>query len=284
MAILTQTRARPGWWTILRNFWAEIDRDHVSIMAAGIAFYALLSIFPGMSALISIYGLVADPAAIENQLNSLSGVLPQEALKLLSDQLHALVAAPRDKLGLGLVVSLLLALWSAISGTGALMQALTVAFEERENRGVLSFYGRAIALTLGVGLFALLSLFLIAVIPAVIGSLPISELWRDRVSLIRWPILAILAILAMCVLYRYAPARRNPCWHCFSAGTIGAAVLWLVGSAGFSFYVARFSSYDKTYGSLGAVVILLMWFYVTAYIILAGAELNSEIEKARARG
>jgi membrane protein len=118
----------------------------------------------------------------------------------------------------------------------------------------------------------------------VIGSLPISELWRDRISLIRWPLLAILAILALCVLYRYAPARQDPCWHCFSPGTIGAAVLWLVGSAGFSFYVARFSSYDKTYGSLGAVVILLMWFYVTAYIILAGAELNSEIEKARARG
>jgi membrane protein len=284
MTILTQTQAPPGWWTILKNFWAEIDRDHVSIMAAGIAFYALLSIFPGMSALISIYGLVADPAAIENQLNSLSGVLPQEALKLLSDQLHALAAAPRDKLGFGLVVSLVIALWSATSGTGALMQALTVAYEERENRGLLSFYGRAITLTLGVGLFALLSLFLIAVIPAVIGSLPISELWRDRISLIRWPLLAILAILALCVLYRYAPARRNPCWHCFSAGTIGAAVLWLVGSAGFSFYVARFSSYDKTYGSLGAVVILLMWFYVTAYIILAGAELNSEIEKARARG
>jgi membrane protein len=284
MTILTQTQAPPGWWTILKNFWAEIDRDHVSIMAAGIAFYALLSIFPGMSALISIYGLVADPAAIENQLNSLSGVLPQEALKLLSDQLHALAAAPRDKLGFGLVVSLVIALWSATSGTGALMQALTVAYEERENRGLLSFYGRAITLTLGVGLFALLSLFLIAVIPAVIGSLPISELWRDRISLIRWPLLAILAILALCVLYRYAPARRNPCWHCFSAGTIGAAVLWLVGSAGFSFYVARFSSYDKTYGSLGAVVILLMWLYVTAYIILAGAELNSEIEKARARG
>jgi membrane protein len=284
MAILTQTRARPGWWTILRNFWAELDHDNVSIMAAGIAFYALLSIFPGMSALISIYGLVADPAAIENQLNSLAGVLPQEALKLLSDQLHALVAAPRDKLGLGLVVSLLLALWSATSGTGALMQALTIAHEERENRGLPSFYGRAIALTLGIGLFALLSLFLIAGIPAIIGSLPISELWRDRVSLIRWPFLAILGILALGVLYRYAPARQRPCWNCFSAGTIGAAVLWLVGSAGFSFYVARFSSYDKTYGSLGAVVVLLIWFYVTAYIILAGAELNSEIEKARSHG
>ena len=284
MTLLTQTTARPGWWTILRNFWAEIDRDHVSIMAAGIAFYALLSIFPGMSALISIYGLVADPITIENQLSSLSGILPQEALKLLSDQLHALVAAPRDKLGLGLLVSLLLALWSATSGTGALMQALTVAYEEQDDRGTLSFYGGAIALTLAIGVFALLSLFLIAGIPAVIGSLPLSELWRDRISLIRWPLLAILALVAMGVLYRYAPARRNPCWHCFSAGTIGAAVLWLVGSAGFSFYVARFSSYDKTYGSLGAVVILLMWFYVTAYIILAGAELNSEIEKARERG
>ena len=284
MAILTQTKARPGWWAILKNFWAEIDRDHVSIMAAGVAFYTLLSIFPGMSALISVYGLVADPMTIQNQLSSLAGVLPQEALKLLSDQLHALVAAPRDKLGLGLVVSLLLALWSATSGTGALMQALTVAYEERDNRGPVAFYGRAIALTLGIGLFAVVSLFLIAVIPAVIGSLPISELWRDRVSLIRWPLLAILALFALGVLYRYAPARQNPCWHCFSAGTIGAALLWLVGSAGFSFYVARFSSYDKTYGSLGAVVILLVWFYVSTYIVLAGAELNSEIEKARARG
>jgi membrane protein len=283
MAILTQTAARPGWWTILTNFWARLDRDHVSIMAAGIAFYALLSIFPGMSALISIYGLVADPATIETQLNSLSGVLPQEALKLLSDQLHTLVAAPRDKLGLGLLVSLLIALWSATSGTGSLMQALTVAYEERENRGILSFYGRAIVLTIGVGVFALLSLFLIAGIPAVIGLLPLSELWRDRISLIRWPLLAILAVAALGVLYRYGPARRNPCWHCLSGGTMAAAVLWLVGSAGFSFYVARFSSYDKTYGSLGAVVILLMWFYVTAYIILAGAELNAEIEKARAR-
>lgn len=284
MAILTQTKARPSWWATLTNFWAELDRDHVSIMAAGVAFYALLSIFPGMSALISIYGLVSDPATIEHQLSSLAGVLPQEALKLLSDQLHALVAAPRDKLGFGLLISLLLALWSATSGTGALMQALTVAYEERDNRGSLSFYGTAIALTLGIGIFALLSLFLIAVVPAIIDLLPLSEVWRDRVSLIRWPLLAVLALLALGLLYRYAPARQqHPCWHLFSAGTIAAALLWLLGSAGFSFYVARFSSYDKTYGSLGAVVVLLMWFYVTTYIVLAGAELNSEVEKARAR-
>jgi membrane protein len=283
MAILTQTRARPGWWTILTNFWAKLDRDHVSIMAAGVAFYALLSIFPGMSTLISLYGLVADPAAIEQLLSSLAGVLPQEALKLLSDQLHALVAAPHDKLGLGLLVSLLIALWSATSGTGALMQALTVVYEEREERGILTYYGLAIALTIGIGLFALLSLFLIAVVPAILGTLPIPQDWQDRLSWIRWPLLAVLAVLALGLLYRFAPSRREPCWHCFSVGTIVAALLWLLGSAGFSFYVARFSSYDKTYGSLGAVVILLMWFYVTAYIVLAGAELNSEIEKAQAR-
>src|SRR5260370_21856193 len=192
MAILTQTAARPGWWTILTNFWARLDRDHVSIMAAGIGFYALLSIFPGMSALIAVSGLVADPATIEPQLTSLSGVLPQEALKLLSDQLHTLVAAPRDKLGLGLLVSLLIALWSATSGTGSLMQALTVAYEERENRGILSFYGRAIVLTIGGGAFALFSLFLIAGLPPVIGSLRLSEVWRGGPALISWRFFAVL--------------------------------------------------------------------------------------------
>src|SRR6059058_5875688 len=114
MAILTQSKARPGWWAILTNFWAEIDRDHVSIMAAGVAFYGLLAIFPGMSALISLYGLVSDPAVIEKQMSFLTGVLPHEALKLLSDQLHTLVTAPRAKLGIGLVVSLSLAMWSAM--------------------------------------------------------------------------------------------------------------------------------------------------------------------------
>src|SRR5712671_3006475 len=280
MAILTQTAARPGWWSILTNFWARLDRDHVSIMAAGIAFYALLSIFPGMSALISVYGLAADPAVIERQLNAISGILPQEALTLLSDQLHTLVAAPPGRLGLGLVVSLSITIWSATSATGVLMQALTIAFEEKETRGPIRFYLRAIGLTVGVGLFAVLSLFLIAVVPALIGALPLPELWSDRISLIRWPILAGLVLLALGIVYRVAPARQTPRWHWLSAGTVGAALLWLIGSAGFSFYVARFGSYDKTYGSLGAVVILLMWFYLSAYIVLAGAELNSEYEKA----
>ncbi len=275
--------ALPGCAGIIAEVWAELDRDNISVIAAGVAFYGLLAIFPGMSALISIYGLVADPAVIEGQVAALAGVLPQEALKLLSDQLHSLIAAPPAKLGLGLLVSLLLALWSAMSGTGALMRALSVAYEEQDRRGVVGFYGRSLALTLGIGAFGLLSLFLIAVVPAAVDLLPVSAVWRDAFALIRWPILAGIVLIALGCLYRFAPARQTPSWHWVDPGTVAAALLWLIGSACFSFYVERFASYNKTYGSLGAVVVLLMWFYVSAYIVLAGAELNSAIEKARHR-
>jgi membrane protein len=272
---------RPGSGRIIADVWAGIDRDHIPVMAAGVAFYALLAIFPGMTALISSYGLVADPAVIERQVAALSEVLPQAALKLLSDQLHALIAAPTAKLGVGLIVSLALALWSATSGTGTLMQALTVAYQGKNTSGVIAFYLRAIALTIAIGIFGLVSLFLIAVVPVAIDWLPIPAMWRTSVALIRWPVLAGLVFVALGVVYRFAPARQTPRWHWLSPGTIAAALLWLIGSAGFSFYVARFGSYDKTYGALGAVVVLLMWLYVSAYIVLAGAELNSAVEKSR---
>jgi len=248
-------------------------------MAAGVAFYAFLSLFPAMSAVISVYGLVADPVAIERQITVLAGLLPQEALVLLSDQLRALIEASPGGLGLGLIVSLVFALWSATSGAGTLMQALTVAYEEDETRGVIMFYLAAVGLTVAIGGFGLLSLFLIAVVPAVVDYLPLPRPWLDAIALIRWPILAVLVLIALGFVYRVAPARREPCWHAFSPGTIAAALLWLVGSAGFSFYVARFASYNKTYGSLGAVAVLLVWLYVSAYIVLAGAELNAELEK-----
>jgi len=272
---------RSEWGRIITNVWTCIDHDHISIMAAGVAFYTLLSIFPAMSALISIFGLVADPQVIERQLADLSEVLPQDVLMLVSDQLHNLIAAAPGRLGVGLTVSLTLALWSATSGTGTLMQALTVAYEEKNTRGVIAFYLRAITLTIAIGIFGLVSLFLIAVVPVVLDWLPIPSLWRTSVALIRWPILAGLVFVALSLVYRFAPARQAPRWHWLSPGTIAAALLWLIGSAGFSFYVERFASYDKTYGALGAVVVLLMWLYVSAYIVLAGAELNSAVEKSR---
>jgi membrane protein len=275
---------RPGWGRILANVYNEINRDNVSVMAAGVAFWTFLSIFPAMSALISIYGLVSDPAIIAAQVESLAGVLPQSALQLLDDQLHRLIIAPPQALGLSLIVSLLLTLWYSMSGTGTLMQALTVAYEERDTRGILAYYAESAALTVGIAVFGLLSLFLVAIVPAVFGLLPFPKGMRDLIGLVRWPILAVLLILALGAVYRFAPARRNPCWHLFSPGTIVAALVWLAGSAGFSYYVASFSSYDKTYGSLGTVVVLLMWLYLGAFIVLVGAELNSELEQARGGG
>ena len=136
-------------------------------------------------------------------------------------------------------------------------------------------------MTIGIAVFGLLSLFLVAIVPAVFEWLPFPKGWRDLIGLVRWPVLAVLLILALGVVYRFAPARRNPCWHWFSPGTIVAALLWLAGSAGFSYYVANFSSYDKTYGSLGTVVVLMMWLYLSSFIVLVGAEFNSEIEQAR---
>lgn len=264
----------------LRYVWDEMNRDHISVMAAGVAFYTLLSIFPGMSAAISLFGLVSDPVEIERHLQSLAGVVPGEALKLISDQVHALVAAPSGKLGLGLIVSLALALWSATSGTTTLMQALTVAYEENDGRGLLHFYGLAIGLTLAMIVFGVLALLLVAGVPAVLNYLPWPDSWREGVSFIRWPVLAGLVLLALGFVYRAAPSRKHSRWEWLSPGTIAATLVWLLGSAGFSFYVARFGSYDRTYGSIGAVVVLLMWFYVTAYIILAGAELNAEFGKS----
>ena len=246
-------------------------------MAAGIAYYAMLSIFPGMSALVLTYGLVADPLSIESHVSALVGVLPSEALKLLSDQLHALVSAPTEKLGIGLIVSAAIALWSATSGTSAMMNALTIAYEGKEERGVLHFYGLSIALTVAGVVFVLIALLLIAGVPAIATRLPLPEFWQQLIALIRFPVLAVLAFVGLGALYRLAPNRKRPGWDFLRAGTISASLLWLAGSAGFSFYASHFGSYDRTYGSLGAVAIMLVWLYATAYIVLAGAELNGEI-------
>jgi membrane protein len=268
---------RVSWWRRLRRIWTRLGEDNISIMSAGIAYYAMLSIFPGMSALVLTYGLVANPQEIESHVNGLAGVLPTEALKLLADQLHALVSAPTEKLGIGLVISVSIALWSATSGTSAIMNALTIAYEGKEDRGIFHFYGLAIGLTIGGVVFGLLALVLIAGVPAAAAQLPLSPFWHDLLPQLRWPMLAALAFVWLATLYRLAPNRKRPAWDFLRAGTIAASLLWLAGSAAFSFYAAHFGSYDRTYGSLGAVAIMLVWLYVTAYITLAGAELNGEL-------
>lgn len=269
-------RRQSNWGQRLARVWRAIGRDNISIMAAGIAYYAMLSIFPGMSALVLTYGLVADPLTIEHHVDALIGVLPNEALKLLSDQLNALVSAPPAKLGIGLLISVLIALWSSTSGTSAMMNALTIAYEGKEERGLLHFYGLSIALTVGGAVFVLIALVLIAGVPAAVAKIPMLGFWQELLPLLRFPLLAVLTLFGLGALYRLAPDRARPAWDFFRPGTIAASLLWLAGSSAFSFYAAHFGSYDETYGSVAAVVLLLVWLYVTAYIVLAGAELNGE--------
>ncbi len=272
-----------GWWDILKRLFADIGRDNVSLMAAGIAFYGLLSLAPGFTALVALYGLVFDPSQVQAQVAAMEGMIPEEARKLIADQLTTIVQGSSSSLGVSFVVSLALAIWSANSGTSALMQALNVAYGEREKRGVLRYYGMALLLTVAAVLFGILSLILVAIIPAVVGLLPLGDFGKKLVDWIRWPVLTILFATGLSVVYRYAPSRNEPRWSWVSWGAVTATILWIIGSALFSLYVEKFATYNKTYGSLGAVVVLLMWLWLSAYAVLVGAELNAEMEHQTAR-
>jgi membrane protein len=272
-----------SWWAILARTRRQMGKDNLSALAAGAAFQALLTMFPTLTAVVSLYGLVADPTMVERQITAMQGVLPPEAVKLIATWLQALVESPTKRFGIGLIVSVMLAFWSMWSATGMLMTAVNICYGEEEKRGFTSFNLHALALGAGLALFGTAALALVAVLPAALAFLPASGAWGDVLGLIRWPILAGIIILALAIVYRYAPDRAQPRWQWISWGSVAATALWILGSIAFTTYVSKVGSYDKTYGSLGGVIILLLWFYLTAYVILAGAELNAEIERQTAR-
>jgi membrane protein len=272
-----------SWWAILARTRRQMGKDNLSALAAGAAFQALLTIFPTLTAVVSLYGLVADPNMVERQITAMQGVLPPEAVKLIAAWLQALVQGPATRFGIGLIVSVLLAFWSMWSATGVLMTAVNICYGEEEKRGFVSFNLHALALGGGLALFGTAALALVAVLPAALAILPLSAAWGDVLALIRWPILAGIVILALAIVYRYAPDRAEPKWQWISWGSVAATALWILGSIGFTTYVSKVGSYDKTYGSLGGVIVLLLWFYLTAYVILAGAVLNAEIERQTTR-
>ncbi len=267
-----------GWRDILLRVKGEVSQDNVSIVSAGVAFYALLAIFPALAALVSIYGLWADPSQVQQQLATVNTLLPGQAQGILNSQLGKVTEHANTALSLGAIGGVLLALWSATKGTKALITALNIVYDEEEKRSFLKLNAVALGLTLGAILFAVIGSALIVALPALLGYFGLQEHARLWIAGLRWPLLALAVIVALAVLYRYGPSRDEPRWHWVSWGAIAATVLWLLGSALFSFYVSHFGSYNETYGSLGAVIILLMWFYLTAFVVLLGAELNAEME------
>ena len=267
-----------GWRDIMWRVWAALGHDNVSIVAAGVAFYGMLAVFPAITSFVSIYGLMADPADVQAQFASLKGVIPDEAWKLMNDQLTAVASSSQKGLGLGAAIGLLIALWSGGAGIRAIMTALNIAYHEEEKRSFISFYGTAVLFTLGIVVVGMFSLGVIVVVPVALSLIKLGAITEALIKIAPWLVLAVMITAALGALYRYGASRRAPKTRWVSAGAVLATLLWMLSSILFSFYVANFANYNQTYGSLGAVVILLMWFWISAYIVLLGAELNAEME------
>jgi membrane protein len=272
-----------GWWSIAKRTVSEANNDRVMTEAAGITFYALLSLFPGLTALVSIYGLFADRATIQGHLSDLSGFLPEGGMSIINEQLERLVSSPQEALGFGAIVGLLAALWSANQGTKAMMDALNIVYEEEEKRGFFYRTLLSLGMTFGALLFVVVALAGIIVVPVVLNFLWLGQGTETLISLARWPILLVAITLLLAVLYRYGPSRQPARWRWVSYGGIFAAIAWAIVSAGFTFYVGRFGNYDATYGSLGAVIGFMTWIWLSSIVVLVGAELNAEMEHQTAR-
>ena len=270
-----------GWLDILKRTVAQLKADNIPIVAAGVAFFVFLALVPALLAVASVYGLVADPADVGEQLGPSLTALPADARELILTQLRDITRQPEAGLGIGLAVSLVAALLSASKGMVSLVAALNIAYDEDETRTFLRLRALAVAVTLAMTVAAGAGVGGMVLAGNVAEHLgPAGEV---ALSILRWPVLGTLVVLGLAALYRYAPARDNPRWRWVTPGALVATVLWLVGSVGFSVYASVFGDYQKTYGGLSAVVVLLLWLYVTAYIIVFGAELDAETERQTAR-
>ena len=272
-----------GWLEVVRRTQNEIKDDNVTLIAAGVAFYSMLAIFPALIAVVTIYGLVAEPTDVQRQVASFAQRMPPGAGELLTAQLDQIVRTSQRSLSIALAVSVAAALWSASAGTQSLIKGLNIIYDERESRGFVRLRGLALVLTIGAMVVALGALAMIAVVPAVVGEVGLQRAGELAVSVGRWPVLVVLVGVALAVFYRLGPDRANPRLHWLSWGAVVAIVLWLVISAGFSWYVSSFGSYGQTYGSLGAVIVLLLWLWLSALAVLIGAELDAEIELETAK-
>lgn len=267
-----------GWKDILKRAWREIGNDHVSVVAAGVAFYGLLALFPALTSLISIAGLLFEPTEVVAQLSEWTASLPRTAADIIVGQSASVASGSGAALSLAAIGGLALALYSTAKGTKTLIEGLNVAYDEEETRGFVRLNLTALGLT-GLMIIALIiAIALGAVVPLVIDALNLPTIAEKLLHLARWIMLAVIAMIGLSLLYRYGPSREDAEWRWITPGAVVAILLWITATAGFSIYVSNFGSYNETYGALGGVIILLTWLWMSAFIVLLGAELNSEIE------
>ncbi|AFL50555.1 membrane protein [Sinorhizobium fredii] len=267
-------------------FWrvvSQVSEDRVALVAAGVTFYILLALFPALTSLVSIYGLISDPAAIGEQITFLAGILPAQSLQLVTDQLQAITSQKTSSLSIGFIAGLLIALWSARNGVAALFEAMNIAYDEVEERGFIRLTLLTLGFTAGGLLITAVLIAAIAVLPAALAFLPLDQ-WLERLARIaRWPVLLLLIGAAIALVYRYGPDRDPPKLRWLTWGAAFSTLCWFPASLLFSFYIDNFADYNATYGAMGALIGFMLWIWVSTMIIIIGAELNAELEHQTAR-
>ena len=272
-----------GWKDIFWRTYQRIDDDRLLATAGGVVFFGLLSIFPAVTALVSSYGLFADPATISANLQTLATMLPEGSFQIVEDQVGRVVSKGNTTLGATFLLGLLLAIWSANAGVKSIFDALNVAYEEREKRSFIRLNSVSLAFTVGGIAALLLMVGAVVAFPLALNHLGMAPESKLIVALARWPLLFLILLAALAILYRFAPSRDAPRWQWLSLGAVTAALLWIAGSALLSWYLSEFANYNATYGSLGAAIGLMMWMWMSAIVVMFGAELNSEIERQTLR-
>lgn len=267
-----------GWKNILINVKDRIGEHNLTIVAAGVAFFSFLAIFPALVTILSIYGLAVDPQQAEQQISQLSSMMPKEAFSIIKERIENLVSTSGGTLGWGTIIGILVSLWSANAGTKSLFTGIEIAYNNKNNRGLIKQNALTLLFTLCAILTLLLSLTLIVVFPAIVNMIGLPENIETLTSWLRWPLLAAIVIFVISMMYKFAPDRNAPKLKWVVLGAAVSTFLWLVISWGFSFYVSNFGNYGEMYGSISAVVILMLWLFLTSFIILLGAELNSQTE------
>jgi membrane protein len=270
-----------GWWDILVRSWKELNEDHLGLISAGIAFYGLLALFPALAVTVALVGLFTQPSDLVAILSEVSRFAPREATEIIIGQFTEIAGSRSSGLGLTALFGLVLALWSASRGMMSLIEGLNVCYDEDEKRGIVMLNLEALALTIIAIAGFIVGIGAAVGIPAVLAFSDADGLgW---LPMLRWPILAAGVAFGLAVIYRYGPSRENARWRWLTPGAIAGTLLWVAGTALFSWYASSFASYNQTFGTLGGAVVLLMWLWLSAYAVLIGAELNSEIEAQTAR-
>lgn len=272
-----------GWLDVAKRVKASIAEDNVSLVAAGVAHFALLAVFPMLAAMVLIYGLVASPERIQEHMSMLTNILPADAAAILQTQLEDLAAQGEGTLGIGLVLTLLVTLWSARLGMAGLMAAMNIVYDEDEERSFVKKALVSLGLTLGFIFGVLVMLAITLLVPVVVRIAPLGPVADPLILGARWVLLAVFIAAALAVVYRYAPDRSRPAWRWVSWGSGFATVAWLAASLLFAFYVRNFGSYNETYGTLGGAIILILWFYISAFVVVLGGEIDAELERQTLR-